>query len=431
MSEFTCGPSIRNQHRAQSRRENGTDPAGAHSTIRLSPYLDDGWNRIAEYSGQSLQKTYIWGMDLSGTMQGAGGVGGLLAMRSGTSGPIYYPTYDGNGNITEYLAYTGSVAAHIEYDPFGNLAGGTAPSDQFAFRFSTKPVDPVTGLYYYGYRWYDPLTGRWPSRDPIAERGGVNLYGFVGNDGIGRWDYVGLATFIVNGAVTTTDSGPKCDCDRAEIYKKIAEFSIIAYEKSKNDYNTLVPAHVKANKLSTATGREWGGRICCNRKTKEIVATGPDHSTTGPNGDGWNYPNGKTPLGEEIWIGTEVNIDVLPKCPEGTDEVGRYHTHPYREDIVDPKFSQGDRDKSGSRFPFGVTGGGGTVYIIEPIDVGTHDQIADDGTVIGEIDDPTKWRGWKVDPRTGGVVPAVVVPVPGGGHVGELDNPRVTPRTHP
>jgi RHS repeat-associated protein len=43
----------------------------------------------------------------------------------------------------------------------------------------------------YGYRWYDPVTGRWPSRDPIEEDGGVNLYGFVGNDGVVRWDYLG------------------------------------------------------------------------------------------------------------------------------------------------------------------------------------------------------------------------------------------------
>jgi uncharacterized protein RhaS with RHS repeats len=43
----------------------------------------------------------------------------------------------------------------------------------------------------YGYRYYDPLTGRWPSRDPIGERGGKNLYGFVDNDGISNWDYLG------------------------------------------------------------------------------------------------------------------------------------------------------------------------------------------------------------------------------------------------
>jgi hypothetical protein len=47
------------------------------------------------------------------------------------------------------------------------------------------------GVTDYTYRWYDPLTGSWPSRDPIGERGGVNLYGFVGNDGVNWWDYLG------------------------------------------------------------------------------------------------------------------------------------------------------------------------------------------------------------------------------------------------
>ena len=60
------------------------------------------------------------------------------------------------------------------------------------FQFSTKYYDEETGFYYYGYRYYDPETGRWPSRDPINERGGVNLYGFVGNDGVNSWDYLGL-----------------------------------------------------------------------------------------------------------------------------------------------------------------------------------------------------------------------------------------------
>ena len=51
----------------------------------------------------------------------------------------------------------------------------------------------ASGVYYYGYRYYDPVTGRWPSRDPIEERGGLNLYGFVGNDGLNGVDYLGLA----------------------------------------------------------------------------------------------------------------------------------------------------------------------------------------------------------------------------------------------
>lgn len=47
------------------------------------------------------------------------------------------------------------------------------------------------GVPVYGYRYYDPATGRWPSKDPIEEGGGINLYGFVGNNSIDRLDYLG------------------------------------------------------------------------------------------------------------------------------------------------------------------------------------------------------------------------------------------------
>ena len=53
-------------------------------------------------------------------------------------------------------------------------------------------VQKRVGVTFYTYRYYDPVTGRWPSRDPIEEQGGINLYGFVGNDGVNRWDYLGL-----------------------------------------------------------------------------------------------------------------------------------------------------------------------------------------------------------------------------------------------
>jgi len=57
-----------------------------------------------------------------------------------------------------------------------------------------KPHTPESRLQLSGYRYYNPELGRWPSRDPIGERGGLNLYGFVGNDGVGGWDYLGLET---------------------------------------------------------------------------------------------------------------------------------------------------------------------------------------------------------------------------------------------
>jgi RHS repeat-associated protein len=157
-------------------------------------YLYDGWNLIADYAIQNstsnIQHSYIWGSDLSGTLQDAGGVGGLLSVSQG--GSTSFPAYDGNGNVSEYLGQSGAVAAHFEYDPFGNTVVNTDTAGLFNYRFSTKPLDAETGLYYYGYRFYDPVTGRWPSRDPIGERGGVNLNGFVGNDLLGRFDYLGF-----------------------------------------------------------------------------------------------------------------------------------------------------------------------------------------------------------------------------------------------
>jgi RHS repeat-associated protein len=59
------------------------------------------------------------------------------------------------------------------------------------------PRSPKTQAFegvvmYYGYRFYDPETGRWPSRDPIGEQGGLNLYGFVGNRSTGWIDILGL-----------------------------------------------------------------------------------------------------------------------------------------------------------------------------------------------------------------------------------------------
>ena len=62
----------------------------------------------------------------------------------------------------------------------------------FKFRFSTKYWDEETRSYYYGYRHYAPKLGCWLSRDPIGERGDLKLYGFVKNDPINKWDYLGL-----------------------------------------------------------------------------------------------------------------------------------------------------------------------------------------------------------------------------------------------
>lgn len=170
------------------------------SVITATRFLYDDWNMVMEFNvpggtgTPAPLKAYAWGPDLSGTLQGAGGVGGLLLIRDLGTGGFYQPAYDGNGNLAALTSRAdGSVVAAYEYGPFGELlrsSGAYAASNPF--RFSTRYTDDETGLVYYGYRYFDSRNGRFLGRDPIGEHGGSNLYGFVKNDAINGWDYLGL-----------------------------------------------------------------------------------------------------------------------------------------------------------------------------------------------------------------------------------------------
>jgi RHS repeat-associated protein len=155
-----------------------------------------------ESSGMQWTVTrHTWGEDLSGSLQGAGGIGGLLSSTvdgSPTKNKEQRTTngfhYDSNGNVILLTNAKAQETARYSYDAFGKTLTATGPAaEQNRYQFSTKPVEEKSGLVYYGYRWYDPLTGRWPSRDPIGERGGVNLFAFVGNGSVGKTDRLGLA----------------------------------------------------------------------------------------------------------------------------------------------------------------------------------------------------------------------------------------------
>jgi len=79
------------------------------------------------------------------------------------------------------------------YDPFGIILESSGPmAETFRFRFSTKYHEPVSGLVLYQKRAYCPELGRWLSRDPIEEEGGLNLYAFCGNNPVDRYDALGL-----------------------------------------------------------------------------------------------------------------------------------------------------------------------------------------------------------------------------------------------
>jgi RHS repeat-associated protein len=88
--------------------------------------------------------------------------------------------------------------------PSKNRVGGFQKNFSVRARiFPSQPVETVSetsavftetasGVLFYGYRYYIPELGRWPSRDPIEEEGGLNVYGFVDNDTIDYFDISGL-----------------------------------------------------------------------------------------------------------------------------------------------------------------------------------------------------------------------------------------------
>ena len=175
--------------------------AGDWSLITDHRFLYDGWNLLALLDQTNgLVQSFIWGLDASGTMQGAGGVGGLLAMtvHTGPNAGTYFYCYDGNWNVVGLVnAANGALAARYEYGPFHELLRATGPlARQNPFLAATKYYDWETGLYYYGYRYYSPSTGGWLSRDPIGEMGGPNLYTFIGNRPILGVDTLGDQGFF-------------------------------------------------------------------------------------------------------------------------------------------------------------------------------------------------------------------------------------------
>ena len=169
-------------------------------TLETRTFIHDDWNLIHEtiytIDGSTTNTTevqYFWGLDLTDSLQGAGGVGGLLAVSR--NGQFYFPTYDNNGNVTKYIDESGNIVAAYEYDDFGRIiAQSGSLADFFHHRFSTKYYDSEIYLYDYGIRNYSPNLCIWLNRDPIEEEGGVNLYLFCDNNSMQKFDKLGATT---------------------------------------------------------------------------------------------------------------------------------------------------------------------------------------------------------------------------------------------
>jgi RHS repeat-associated protein len=170
-------------------------------------YIYDGTLPVQERDSNNVaQVTYTRGLDFSGSIQGGGGIGGLLA-RTDASGSADYHA-DGAGNITALMGGNGDLLARYLYNPFGKMVGQWgALANANAIQFSSMPRHANSGLSLYAFRGYDPNLQRWLNRDPIGEAGGLNLYGFVHNSPLNYIDPTG-EDFHVTGPNALQTSGP-------------------------------------------------------------------------------------------------------------------------------------------------------------------------------------------------------------------------------
>ncbi len=186
-----------------------TNNGTAYYPSLTNRYVWDGQVLLAVLDNTNgVVVSFMRGLDLSGSLQGAGGVGGVLVVKAGPSAQCgamtntaHFTCYDGNGNVTALMnAATGAESARYECGPFAERLRETGPMAKLnPIRFSTQYADDVTDATKYLFR--DLVDGRWPSRDPLEEKGGFNLYGFANNDSPNSIDYIGLTEISVSAGV--------------------------------------------------------------------------------------------------------------------------------------------------------------------------------------------------------------------------------------
>ena len=187
--------------------------SGVTNLVETRTWVYDGWNPVFEgivdhATTSSSYNIYLWGPDVAGQVrsqpghvQAAGGVGGLLAIIT-SDGKELIPLPDHNGNVQHLFdANTKEIIASYEYSPFGVPIKETGDVELCKFRTQTKYYDVESGLLYYGMRYYDPRSGKWLSRDPLGEAGGLNMFAWCRNDGVNKYDVHGAIPVGHGGAM--------------------------------------------------------------------------------------------------------------------------------------------------------------------------------------------------------------------------------------
>ncbi|NQT94450.1 MAG: hypothetical protein HQ559_16965 [Lentisphaerae bacterium] len=130
------------------------------------------------------------------------GIDNILAMTvyEGENADTYYYLRDHLGSVIAITDSGGSMVEQYRYDAWGRVSVFDANGDPIAmsamgnrYLWQGREYSWNTGLYYFRARWYDPITARWLSKDPIGISGGLNQYTFCGNNPVNYIDKTGKA----------------------------------------------------------------------------------------------------------------------------------------------------------------------------------------------------------------------------------------------
>lgn len=119
-----------------------------------------------------------------------------------SSGSWIYYTNDLLGSTRRVWKDDRSLAVEVEYSPFGEIDFVAGSESDVTHTYTGLEYDGVAGLYFTLYRYYDPGTSRWMTRDPLGMVDGPNVYAYVGANPVGRVDREGLLTDSVTQTAT-------------------------------------------------------------------------------------------------------------------------------------------------------------------------------------------------------------------------------------
>ena len=205
----------------------------------------------------------------------------------------YYLSYDQVGSLRLVTDTQNNIIKEITYDTFGNILNDTNRDLEIPFGFAGGMHDRDTELVHFGYREYDPFTGKWTAKDPIGFDGGdANLYGYVLNDPVNFIDPEGLMSMRM---------------PRGSLRLPSPKRPFPGYDPSKSPFKGFEWRGKPNSKPGDKNGNYY------NPKTGESCRPDLDHPK--PIGPHWDY---KSPAGEWYRIhpdGSMVPKGVVPTSP--------------------------------------------------------------------------------------------------------------------